>query len=312
MKYLNEKEVSDLLFGKFGEVISSIEKAFIGESGKDSIQMIPKSYIKANKGGDFRAMPIAFGDYIGIKWIGVFPKNPKNNLPTTIGTFLLNDRNTGKPLLSLECTIFTAYRTAATSAIAAKYCTEADSVKKITLIGCGLQAGYHLEAYQEVLPNISHVNIYDRDKAKMQEFAKRIEGQGVEVSQSENVREACVDSDLVTTLTSSVVPYLKLEYLKTNCHVNAIGADGPGKRELHADVISGAESLIFDDWEQASHSGEYQHWVKNPLSPMVIWEPKSLSYVIRSGGVGSKISVFDSTGIAIEDIAVGILIYNSL
>ena len=139
MKFLNDLGVKHLLSDKWGQIIERIEETFLDDSAK----MVPKIYLDGDD-GDFRAMPAAFKKYACLKWIGVFPNNYQVSLPTTLGTLLLNDRETGKPLIAMDCTTLTALRTAATSAIAAKYC--APDAEDFAFIGCGLQAKYHIEA----------------------------------------------------------------------------------------------------------------------------------------------------------------------
>ena len=118
MIYLSDKDIKSLLYCKWHKVIEVIEEAFLDPTA----DMVPKVYLKG-KGGDFRAMPAALKQYAALKWIGVFPKNwqvddPRNfdgpPLPTTLGTLILSDRHTGYPLMAMDCTTLTAYRTAAT------------------------------------------------------------------------------------------------------------------------------------------------------------------------------------------------------
>ena len=165
MKQLNDLGVGNLLDKRWGEVISCVEKAFLDETGKT----VPKIYLDLPPDGDFRAMPAALGEYACLKWIGVYPNNHliSKNLPTTLGTLLLNDRETGKPIAAMDCTTLTAYRTAATSAVAAKYCLP-NNIREIAFVGCGLQAYYHFLAYREVFPNIKTVSLYDKNEEAIQ------------------------------------------------------------------------------------------------------------------------------------------------
>ena len=300
MKYLDDDQIKDLLDNKWGQVIDSIESAFLNKTA----EMVPKVYLNAHSNGDFRAMPAALESYAVLKWIGVFPNNKQFNLPTTIGTLLLNDRFTGKPLLAMDCTTLTAYRTAATSAIAAKYC--APKAKNFAIIGCGLQAKYHIDAYNEVFGTDIDIQFYDRNE-KAQKDMMRWLGVNFAASsygRSQSVKEAVRDADVVTTLTPSTKPYLNILDLKSGCHVNAVGADAVGKRELMPNVIDGASFIVCDDEEQAQHSGELQYNVWPNL------EINNIGSVIKNKKAPNKgISVFDSTGVAIEDIAIAELIY---
>jgi len=304
MKQLNDLGVAHLLDKEWGKIIPSIEDAFLDDSAK----MVPKIYLDAHAQGDFRAMPAALGGYACLKWIGVYPNNRLiSSLPTTLGTLLLNDRETGGPLMAMDCTTLTAYRTAATSAIAAKYCLP-NNIREIAFVGCGLQAYYHFLAYREVFPNIKTVSLYDTNEEAIQKLASKIPKSLNIIKYPSNVEEAVKQADLVTTLTPSREPYLDFNYLKDNCHINAVGADAVGKRELMQNVITRASNIICDDPAQAFHSGELQYRFGQDLNT---W---SLRHIIRNHkeitDLNVGVSVFDSTGVSLEDIAVAILVYN--
>tara|TARA_Y100000592_G_scaffold45392_1_gene72038 strand:+ start:3755 stop:4693 length:939 start_codon:yes stop_codon:yes gene_type:complete len=303
MKQLNDLGVDALLYKRWGEVISSIESAFLDDSAK----MVPKVYLDSHTHGDFRAMPAALGDYACLKWIGVYPNNHLiSSLPTTLGTLLLNERETGKPLMAMDCTTLTAYRTAATSAIAAKHCLP-NNIREIAFVGCGLQAYYHFLAYREVFTNIKTVSLYDKNEEAIQKLANKIPKTFNVIKYPSNIEQAIKQADLITTLTPSKEPYLDFNYLKNNCHINAVGADAVGKRELMANVITRASNIICDDPAQAFHSGELQYTFGQDLNT---W---SLRHVIKNKtemDLENGVSVFDSTGVSLEDIAIGILVYS--
>ena len=303
MKQLNDLGVSHLLDKEWSKIMSSIEAAFLDGSAK----MVPKIYLDAHTQGDFRAMPAALGDYACLKWIGVYPNNHLiSSLPTTLGTLLLNDRETGRPLMAMDCTTLTAYRTAATSAIAAKYCAP-NNIREIAFVGCGLQAYYHFLAYRSVFPNIKTVSLYDKNEEAIQKLANKIPKSLNVIKYPSNVEQAVKQADLITTLTPSTEPYLDFNYLKDNCHINAVGADAVGKRELRKNVITRASNIVCDDPAQAFHSGELQYTFGQDLNT---W---SLGHIIKHSkeiNLETGVSVFDSTGVSLEDIAVAILVYN--
>lgn len=302
MQYLSDIQVKGLLEFKWHKIIEVIEKSFNDPTSCS----IPKTYLNASVHGDYRAMPAALGKFAGIKWIGVFPDN--ETLPTTIGTFILNDRNSGLPLLSMDCTTLTAYRTAATSAIAAKYC--APEAKEFAFIGCGLQARYHIEAYEAVYGHMNmYLETYDKDGDQMKELHNWVGNESLAKGWGHNksVEAAVQHADVITTLTPSTEPYLDISDVKSDCHINAVGADAVGKRELMTNVIDGSANIVCDDWEQASHSGELQYNEWPNLSAITMAD---LIKCNDSQKLSKGVSVFDSTGIATEDIAIAILIYN--
>lgn len=302
MTYLSDSEIEALLLGKWEKVIRAVEGAFLDPTAS----MVPKIYLQAGSAGDYRAMPAAMGGYAAIKWIGVFPDNRKHNLPTTIGSLILNDRYTGRPLITMDCSALTAYRTAATSAIAAKYC--APKAKEFAFVGCGKQTRYHIEAYKAIYGELASIKIYDRSEEAMISTDSWIGENQMAVSHgvSRSLIKVFEKADVVTTLTPSTEAYLDVNWLKNNCHINAIGADAKGKRELMANVFDWSTNIICDDPEQAFHSGELQH---NTWPDLKV---HTLSHVIQNHNnmkFDSGISVFDSTGVALEDVAIGTLIY---
>ena len=310
MKYIEDSEVGKLLESRWFKVIEKIEEAFLDPSAS----MIPKVYLQG-EGGDFRAMPAALKQYAALKWIGVFPNNwqvddPKKigtSLPTTLGSLILSDRHTGYPLMGMDCTTLTAYRTAATSAIAAKHC--APEAKSFAFIGCGLQAKYHIEAYETIFNHTNmDIQLYDKNEKAQKDLFNWIGEENIARAYGRNksVKEAVKYADVITTLTPSTEGYLDVRDIPSNCHVNAVGADAVGKRELMTNVIDGAAYIICDDSAQAFHSGElqYNEWPHLEVSSMRHLLGNHASMQLDKG-----ISVFDSTGVGIEDIAIALEVY---
>ena len=310
-QYIDDDQVKDLLQDKWRDVIEAVEQAFLDPTA----DMVPKTYLQG-KGGDFRAMPAALKTYAALKWIGVFPENwqvddPHNfdgpALPTTLGTLILSDRHTGYPLMMMDCTTLTAYRTAAASAIAAKYC--APEAESFAFIGCGLQAKYHIEAYEAIFNHMNmDMELYDKNEKAQKDLFNWIGEENIARAWGRNksVKEAVKHADVITTLTPSTTPYLDILDLKSNCHINAVGADAEGKRELMTNVIDGSANIICDDPMQALHSGElqYNEWPHLDVN--------SINYLIKNHKtmqLDKGVSIFDSTGVAIEDIAIAELIY---
>ena len=253
MKYITDDIVKDLLENKWLQIAEVIEEAFLD----DTADMVPKVYLNGT-GGDFRAMPAAFKTYAGVKWIGVFPENRQIPKRTINGTFVLSDRETGVPLMAMDCATLTAYRTAVTSAIAAKYC--APDAEEFAIIGCGIQGRYHIEAYEAICCNHMKLSIelYDTNESPMNQMFNWLGRENLchAWGRNKSVKQAVEHADVITTLTPSTEGYLDILDLKSNCHVNAVGADAVGKRELMTNVIDGAANIICDDPMQALHSGE--------------------------------------------------------
>ena len=301
MSHLDEDQVTDLLQDKEKDVIQYMEDVFI-DYVYGRAKMIPKVYLTTDK-GDFRAMPAQWEDMSGLKWISVYPENHILELPTIYGTLLLNDTLTGHPIISMDCAKLTGYRTAAVSALAAKHLTEHRQVNTFTFIGCGYQSIIHMKMYKSIFPNLTRVKLYDKNFDTALKLKKQIiKDYKIECDVYDSISNACLNADVITTLTPSKQGFLGQSHIKHPVHINAIGADAEGKRELERSIWMKC-GLIVDDYEQASHSGEAQYVKDLPyLTLGDIITGKSKSDQNRS-------TVFDSTGLAIEDIAIGKFIY---
>ena len=303
MLTLDEDGVRDYLDNSHSAVIRRMEEVFTDYT-KGRAKMIPKTYLSLDQ-GDYRAMPAQWYGFAGVKWISVYPNNKKKfNIPTIYGTLILNDLLTGAPLAIMDCATLTAYRTAAVSAVAAKHIRDPEQPQNLAFIGCGYQAKLHAEMYDEVFSRIDHIDVYDTNKKQAREFFNWLQKQHIGSSWGvkSSIEDVCNEADVVTTLTPATEPYLKLDHVKSTCHINAVGADAEGKRELYDDILR-AGSVIVDEYEQSSHSGEMQYNKDLPYYTL----GDIITEVVDKKPEG--LTIFDSTGVAIEDIAIGALIY---
>jgi len=286
------------------EVLGAVEEAFrLHAEGKSS--MPPKSYLSVEK-GDFRAMPAALPGGAGIKWVNVHPGNRARNLPTVMAVIIYNDRETGYPLAVMEATIITAYRTGASAAIAAKYLARKNS-STLGIIGAGMQAHTQVLAHTGLF-TFEKVNIFDISE----ETAKRLMAAFPDLPMRFTSIEEAAASDIVCTLTPARSPIVKREWLLPGTHINAVGADAAGKEELEPSILKAAK-VVVDDLRQASSGGEINVPVaKGIYSVNEIYG--TLPEIVAGKKPGRaddrEITVFDSTGIAIEDLAVARLIFD--
>lgn len=285
------------------DVINVVEEAF-RIWGEGLGRMPAKTYLSLEQ-GDFRAMPAALPGSAGVKWVNVHPKNSTHGLPSVMATLIYNDPETGYPLAIMDATEITAYRTGAAAAIASKYLAQKNS-NTIGIIGAGYQAYTQILAHIELF-NILSINVFDISAAAVDKLASSLPQLPIKYR---SVQEA-VASDIVCTLTPSRNPIIKKEWIEPGTHINAIGADAPGKQELDPLILKEA-LVIVDDLEQASHSGE----INVPIQKGVYDISDvygTLAEVIAGKRDGrtdnSAITIFDSTGIAVEDIAVAKLLF---
>ncbi len=302
--FLSKSQVLPLLDMK--EVVNVVEDAFrLNAHGK--ITMPSKSYLILEK-GDFRAMPAAIPGAAGVKWVNVHPKNPAHNLPTVMAVIIYSDPETGYPRAVMDGTEITNYRTGAASAVASKYLARKDP-QTIGLVGAGRQAYTQLMAHMELFKP-ALIKVYDLIPAAVSRLSATFPGWPIEPRSLADT----VASDIVCTTTPAREPVVKRQWVKPGTHINAVGADAPGKQELEPEILTDAR-IIVDDLKQASTSGEVNVSLsKGLLNPQRI--AGTLGEVVAGLKPGrqnrEEITVFDATGLAFEDIACAHMVYEKV
>ncbi len=298
---LGGKELEKILSMELA--IPAVERAF-GAHGRGEAIMPPKLYLPLEKySGDFRAMPSCLGDAAGVKWVNMHPENPKRfNLPAVMGVFILSDPETAFPLAVMDGTRLTAYRTGAAAAVASKYLA-VQHPTTIGFIGCGTQARSILKAHRAVYGGLRAV-MADADPAAAERFAQEVGGFVASMDQA----GSC---DIICTSTPSRTPVLFRSYVGISTHINAMGADAPGKQELDPRLLQEA-TVVLDDMAQATESGE----VNVPLHAGTYTREQihgTLGEIVagkKAGRVGTEITIFDSTGLAIQDLALARVLFD--
>jgi alanine dehydrogenase len=284
-------------------VIEAVEQG-LRDLAAGKAKMPPKVYLFEEK-GDFRAMPASIPGAAGIKWVNVHPGNPQVGLPTVMATIIYSDPLTGYPLAIMDGTDITAYRTGATATIAAKYLARKDA-HTLGLIGAGRQAQTQLLAHV-VLFDIRRIKIYDRLDTATADFIRLFPRYPVETA----TLEEAVACDIVCTTTPVRTPLLLKGMVKPGTHYNAIGADAPGKEEFDPAILKMAR-VVVDEMEQAIHSGEINVPVSQGLftkGDIFATLPEVVSGQKPGRTDDKQITLFDSTGLAIEDIATAQMVY---
>lgn len=292
------------------EVLEVVENAFKLKAQGKAI-MPCKIYLDLPQyHGDFRAMPAYIDGSAGMKWVSVYPDNRQYNLPAVMALIILSDPNDSYPLAIMDGTHITNMRTAAAGGVAVKYLARKNS-SVIGMIGAGKQAETQLLAINEVLPEIKEVKVFSLSLEMSQKFAREMGNRlDLDFCPVETV-EAAADADVVITTTYATSPIVLKQHIKPGTHINAIGADAEGKQELEAALLSVAK-VVIDDLEQACHSGE----INVPLSRGQLKVEDiccSLGEVVAGMKKGrendTEITIFDSTGLAIQDIVCAKLAY---
>lgn len=301
---LKQSEIKEL--SNMKEIIGYVETAYSVHAQR-KVQMPAKKYLFFKKyEGDLRVMPcfIRGLDQAGVKNVNVHPNNSaKYNLPTVMGLIELVDPETGFPIAVMDGTWITNMRTGAAGGVATKYLAREDS-EILGLVGAGMQALTQFMAIKEVM-NIKEVKVSCRTCTHRETFAKMItENYGVNARAVDTIKEAVVGSDVISTTTPSRVPIIKRKWVEDGTHINAMGADAPGKQELESHLMEKAK-IFIDCWDQASHSGE----INIPVHEGIIRRNDihaRIGDVVNGAKTGresdKEITVFDSTGLAVQDV----------
>lgn len=249
--------------------------------------------------GVIELMPTSDGETYGFKYVNGHPSNTKKGLQTVTAFGLLADVETGYPLLLSEMTILTALRTAATSAMAAKWLAPKGSTT-MALIGNGAQAEFQALGFKAVC-GISEVRLYDIDPAATAKCVKNLDGAGLRVVACATPEEAILGAEIITTVTADkqYATILTDNMVGAGVHINGVGGDCPGKTELHKDIL--LRSSIFVEYpEQTRVEGEIQQLA--PDHPVTeLWQV--ISGQVAGRRDAREITLFDSVGFAIEDFA---------
>jgi alanine dehydrogenase len=257
--------------------------------------MPAKVYLESPPFGDFRAMP-ARGDGLAlIKWVTSFPDNPARGLPTVTGVICLSDATNGEPVMLLDARSVTALRTGAVAAVATSALAR-DDAHTVGIIGCGLHGTWAARcvAAAGYGPGVCH----DARVGAAEALAR-------ELGWSTGTGADALRCDVVCCVTPGNEIVVDAGALHAGLHLNMLGADGPGKAEASVDAVASC-TLFCDEWEQASHGGELTGAVTAGL--VTREQVTELGAVLAGDAPGrpgpDAVTLFDSTGLAIQDLAV--------
>ncbi|MGZ4244146.1 MAG: ornithine cyclodeaminase family protein [Solirubrobacteraceae bacterium] len=283
------------------DAIERVHEAFL-RFHRGEWSMPAKIYLQSPPFGDFRAMP-ARGDGVALlKWITSFPGNPERGLPTVMGVICLSDAETGAPLMLLDARAVTALRTGAVAAVATR-ALAAESARTVGIIGCGLHgawtgrclaaAGYAAGVCSDPRPEVA---------AALAD----------ELGWTAGSRAEAARCDVVCCVTPGAQVVIDAGDLHAGMHLNMLGADGPGKAEATVGAVASC-TLFCDEWGQASHGGELNGAVVAGL--VTRDRVTDLGAVLAGEAPGrpgpAAVTLFDSTGLAIQDLAVARAAYDA-
>lgn len=304
MIVLSRSDLQSLM--RFGDYVNVVTQGFRMHA-EGSTASPPPLHIPAEAGGfhvKAASLPLTPG-YVAVKTNANFPGNrDRAGLPTIQGAILLFSSIDGTPLALLDSIEITIKRTGAATAIAAIYLARQES-QVATICGCGEQGRIQLAALRHSL-DIKHAFAWDDDMAVASAYARDMSDQyGIDVEPVSDLTEATLESDVIATCTTSRMPYLTLEHVRPGTFIAAVGADNPEKSEIHPEVMAQA-TVVADVAAQAVMMGDAHHAIRAGAmtADMIHAELGELITGRRGGRTNSsEITVFDSTGTGIQDVA---------
>jgi len=290
--FLDEAQVCRHL--RMADLIPAMEKALIDFSAGKVTQPV-RSVIKVDPPGGFLGlMPALTPDGLGLKAVTFYPSNVERGIPTHMATIFLVDPQTGTRLAIMDGRLITEMRTAAVSAAATKLLAPPDA-KVLAILGSGVQARSHVEALR-LVRQFEEIRVWSPTKENANQFAKEID------AKSMSPEDAVRGADVVVTATNSKTPVLMGSWLKSGCHVNAIGACRPDWRELDDDAIA---NVVFVD----SREGALKESGDVILSGVKIYAELGEALTGKVPSRANETTIFKSLGMAVEDIAAAMLVY---
>jgi alanine dehydrogenase len=276
--------------------LEAVRDAFVAYA-RGEWSMPPKVYVPAYPAGDFRAMPALGAGHAALKWVTSFPGNPARGLPTVTGLLLLSDASNGSLVAVLDAGAVTALRTGAAAVLAAETLARPDA-GAATVVGAGVNGRATARTFVSLGRDVL---LWDVDERRARSAADEL-GAGVAGS-----REEALAADVVVTVTPGHEVLFPNGSLRPGQHVSLMGADGPGKAEIAVDELVRTQ-IFCDDWVQASHNGDLAHAVA--AGAITQDDVTELGDVLVGTAPGRQsaddITIFDSTGLAIQDLAIAL------
>jgi ornithine cyclodeaminase/alanine dehydrogenase-like protein (mu-crystallin family) len=312
MRVISAEEISRVL--DFPSLVDALDDAFRAE-----IKIPPRAHVAIPRPGaeaTLLLMPAwTEGEaeaFVGIKAIAIFPTNLARGIPSLTGSYMLLSGETGIPLAIMDGGLLTRWRTAAASALAARYLAREDASRYL-IIGAGALAPFFARAFTSVRP-IVDIAVWNRTASRAEEVAAGLRREGLPAHAAPDLESAVRDADIITGLTGADKPVLRGAWLQAGAHVDLVGGFKPTMRESDDETLT--RSRIYVD---THHAMEEAGDLLGPLQRGVIQESDiqgDLFQLSRSqiGGRGDteEITLFKSAGTAVEDLAAAILVWRRI
>lgn len=307
MLMITDEQVGDLL--EWHTTIDALERAF----RQDSVMPTRHHHLLADGASPpvHLLMPAWLAKkYLGVKAVNVFPANAELGKPAVSGAYLLFSGETGEALAALEANVLTARRTAAASALAAKYLA-GKNASRLLVVGTGRLSKNMVRAHSAIRP-IREIAIWGRNATKAAALAAELRAEGFAARSETDLATAVAQADIVSCVTLSMEPLVEGQWLRPGTHLDLVGGFTPQMREADDEAIR-RSSIFVDTRDGASHeAGD----IVIPLQSGVLQQDRILGdlFELTRGGhpgrsSGAEITLFKSVGAAIEDLAAAVLVY---
>lgn len=313
MRVVTGEDIQRIL--TYGGLVDALAEAFrsdiavpvrqhhtIPQSGADATLLLMPAWTLS---GDAR--------FIGCKIVTVFPDNARRQRPSLYGQYLLLSGESGEPLAVMEGRTLTAWRTAAASALAARYLAREDAAH-LAMVGAGVLAPHLVRAHASVRP-IKRVSVWNRTRARAVSLGFGIAVAGIQVDIAETLEEAVADADIVSCATLSREPLIRGAWLKKGTHLDLVGGFTPRMREADDAAVKRARIFVDTRAGAAKEAGD----IVVPLKKKII-DARAIRgdlFELTRGKVkgrtsAAQITLFKSVGSAIEDLAAAMLVWKGL
>ncbi|HRE21005.1 MAG TPA: ornithine cyclodeaminase family protein [Rhabdaerophilum sp.] len=249
------------------------------------------------------------GGFLGVKLVNVFPGNAARGLPSVLGSYVLMNGDTGAPIAVIDGTRLTLWRTAATSALAARYLAREDAATHL-MVGAGALAPFFIRAHRSVRP-ISRTILWNKTRGNAEKLAEQLAKDGVTVEVADDLEAAVRSADIISTATLSTVPLVRGAWLKPGAHLDCVGAFTPAMRETDDECVRRARLFVDTRGGVLKEGGDFVQ----PIRDGVIAEDsiKADLFDLARGNFhlhrsANDITFYKSTGGAVFDLAAAALI----
>ena len=292
------------------DAIDAMEHAFLQLANQQVIMPLRTTVAVKNERATTHIMPAFFEQerQLGMKVVSLFPNNIEQSLPAINGIILLLDATTGEPKALMDATYLTALRTGAVSGLATRILAREDA-SHVAIIGSGVQALTQLDAVAHVRP-IQRVSVWSRSHEHALAFASRIQHR-FDTQVCHDIHQATCDADIICTATNSTKPFIHLENIKKDAHINAIGSHARTMHEIAPEIFKHATTVVDQHEAAIAEAGEIIAAIEaGLLDAASVLELGSLLKT-KESKLKQQLTVFKSVGLAIQDISIAEKVYEN-